>query len=105
VQSDVELRKRKIDILLNAKKRLVDNSSSKPLNKRKLSMTSESKYYKPRKKNVRTIEVPLAHAQVATEAHLRALSIINDDEDVNLEFTPTMVRINLTKGKGTARTA
>ena len=68
-------------------------------------MTSASKYYKPRKKNVRTIEVPLAHAHDATEAHLRALSIINDDEDVQLEFTPNMVRINIHKGKGLAKTA
>ena len=40
---------------------------------------------------------------VATEAHLRALSMINDDEDVTMEFTPTMVRINLSKEKGQAR--
>ena len=60
-------------------------------------MISANKYYKPRKKNGRTLEVPLAHAIVATEAHLRALSMINDDEDVTLEFTPDMVRINLTK--------
>lgn len=66
-------------------------------------MTSASKYYKPRKKNGRTLEVPLAHAMVATEAHLRALSMINDDEDVTMEFTPTMVRINLSKEKGQAR--
>ena len=66
-------------------------------------MTSASKYYKPRKKNGRAIEVPLAHAMTATEAHLRALSIINDDEDVTMEFTPDMVRINLHKEKGHAR--
>lgn len=66
-------------------------------------MTSGNKYYKPRKKNVRTFEVPLAHAIDATEAHLRALCIINDDEDATLEFTPNMVRINLTKEKGSAR--
>lgn len=66
-------------------------------------MTSASKYYKPRKKNVRVIEVPLYHAQVATEAHLRGLNMINDDEDINLEFTPSMVRINITKDKGSAR--
>lgn len=65
-------------------------------------MISGNKYYKPRKKNVRTIEVPLAHAYAATEAHLRALSIINDDEDITLEFTPSMVRINTTK-EGRAR--
>ena len=63
-----------------------DEHSSKTLNKRKLSMTSASKYYKPRKKNGRAIEVPLAHAIAATEAHLRAISIINDDEDVTMEF-------------------
>lgn len=66
-------------------------------------MISAGKYYKPRKKNGRTLEVPLAHAFAATEAHLRALSMINDDEDVTLEFTPTMVRIKLTK-EGKART-
>ena len=60
-------------------------------------MISASKYYKPRKKNTRVLEVPLAHAYAATEAHLRALSVINDDEDINLEFTPDMVRINITK--------
>lgn len=63
-------------------------------------MTSASKYYKPRKKNGREIEVPLAHAMTATEAHLRALSIINDDEDVTITFTPDIVRVNITKGKG-----
>ena len=62
-------------------------------------MISGSKYYKPRKKNVRVLEVPLAHAYAATEAHLRALSIINDDEDITLEFTPDMVRINTSKGQ------
>lgn len=67
-------------------------------------MISASKYYKPRKKAGRTLEVPLAHATAATEAHLRALSLINDDEDVTIEFTPDMVRINLTKEKGRART-
>jgi hypothetical protein len=32
--------------------------------------------------------------------------MINDDEDINLEFTPDMVRINITKetGKGRTRT-
>lgn len=60
-------------------------------------MISGSKYYKPRKKNARTLEVPLYHAHVATEAHLRGLNMINDDEDINLEFTPDMVRINITK--------
>jgi len=68
-------------------------------------MISANKYYKPRKKNERCVEVPLEHAYVATEAHLRALSIIDDNEDVNLEFTPTMVRINLIKGKGAASEA
>lgn len=67
-------------------------------------MTSGSKYYKPRKKNARVIEVPLYHAHVATEAHLRGLNMINDDEDINLEFTPDMVRINIIKEKGQART-
>lgn len=66
-------------------------------------MTSASKYYKPRKKNGRVVEVPLAHAIAATEAHLRAISIINDDEDVTMEFTPDMVRINIQKEKGQAR--
>lgn len=64
-------------------------------------MSSDFKYLK-RKKSERTIEVPLAHAIVATEAHLRAISIINDDEDVSIEFTPTMVRVNLSKHKGGA---
>lgn len=59
-------------------------------------MNSGSKFYK-RKKKGRSIEVPLSHAMLATEAHLRALSIINDDEDVDIEFTPTMVRINTNK--------
>lgn len=58
-------------------------------------MSSESKFWK---KKGRTLEVPLAHAIMATEAHLRALSIINDDEEVDLTFTPDMVRINLKKG-------
>lgn len=102
---DGELKQRKKDILLSVKTQLADNSSSKPLNKRKLSMPSANKYYKPRKKNGRVVEVPLAHAIAATESHLRALSIINDDEDVQLEFTPDMVRINIQKGKGTAGTA
>lgn len=66
-------------------------------------MSCGSKFLK-RKPKGRTIEVPIAHAEMATEAHLRALSIINDDEDVNLEFTPTMVRINLTKEGGVAKT-
>jgi hypothetical protein len=66
-------------------------------------MISENKYYKPRKKNGRTFEVPLAHAIDATEAHLRALCIINDDEDATITFTPDMVRINLTKEKRTQR--
>ena len=63
-------------------------------------MSSGEKFLK-RKPKGRSIEVPLSHAIVATEAHLRALSIINDDEDATLEFTPTMVRINLIKGKST----
>lgn len=67
-------------------------------------MISAGKYYKPRKKTARVIEVPLYHALVATEAHLRGLNMINDDEDINLEFTPDMVRINITKEKRTART-
>jgi hypothetical protein len=62
-------------------------------------MTSASKFW-PSKKKARTIEVPLSHAIVATEAHLRALSLINDDEDVTLEFTPDMVRVNLNKQTG-----
>lgn len=66
-------------------------------------MNSANRYYKPRKKNGRCVEVPLAHAIVATEAHLRALSIIDDNEDVSIEFTPDMVRINLTK-EGRTRT-
>lgn len=65
-------------------------------------MSSVSKYL-PRKntervkvtESHRVIEVPLAHAAVATEAHLRAISIINDNEDADITFTPTMVRINL----------
>ncbi len=65
-------------------------------------MSCGSKFLK-RKPKGRLIEVPISHATVATEAHLRALSIINDDEDVTIEFTPTMVRINLTKG-GTTNT-
>ncbi len=59
-------------------------------------MPSESKFWP---KKGRTLEVPLQHAVIATEAHLRALSIINDNEDADIEFTPTMVRINLTGGK------
>jgi hypothetical protein len=84
---------------------LVNVINSKLLNKRKLSMISAGKYYK-RKKNARVLEVPLYHALVATEAHLRGLNIINDNEDINLEFTPDMVRINITKetGKGRTRT-
>jgi hypothetical protein len=62
-------------------------------------MISANKYYKPKKKTERYVEVPLEHAYVATEAHLRALSIIDDNEDVNLTFTPTVVRINLIKSK------
>lgn len=61
-------------------------------------MPSENKFWPSKKKKGRVLEVPLQHAKDATEAHLRALSFINDDEDVSLEFTPTMVRINLTKG-------
>lgn len=64
-------------------------------------MSSESKFWK---KQGRTIEVPLGHAITATEAHLRALSVINDDEDVDIEFTPNMVRINLKKQGGSAKT-
>lgn len=60
-------------------------------------MPSENKFWK--KKANRSIEVPIAHAAVATEAHLRALSMINDDEDVTIEFTPDIVRITLTKQK------
>lgn len=60
-------------------------------------MSCGSKFL-PKKVKGRILEVPLAHAVVATEAHLRALSVINDDEEVTLEFTPTMVRINLNKG-------
>ena len=60
-------------------------------------MIAANKYYRPMKKNGRTLEVPLAHAHDATEAHLRALCIINDDENATLEFTPDMVRISLTK--------
>ncbi len=61
-------------------------------------MTSENKFWPSKKKKGRVLEVPLQHAKDATEAHLRALSIINDNEDVDLEFTPTMVRINLKQG-------
>lgn len=62
-------------------------------------MSCGSKFLK-RKPKSRTIEVPLSHATDATEAHLRALSIINDNEDATIEFTPTMVRINITKIQG-----
>lgn len=62
-------------------------------------MSSGNKFWPSKKKNDRQIEVPIQHAIDATEAHLRALSLINDDEEVTLEFTPTMVRINLTGGK------
>lgn len=61
-------------------------------------MKSENKFWPSKKKKERTIEVPLSHAIAATEAHLRALSIINDNEDVDLEFTPEMVRITLKTG-------
>ena len=66
-------------------------------------MISASKYYKPRKKNVRVLEVPLAHAYAATEAHLRALSIINDDEEVSLEFTSDLVKISVVNEKKAIR--
>ena len=72
-------------------------SVKKRLNSAKPSTPSENKFWK--KKQGRTIEVPLAHALDATEAHLRALSIINDNEDVTIEFTPTMVRMFITKTK------
>lgn len=62
-------------------------------------MPSANKFWK---KKGRTIEVPLSHAAAATEAHLRALSVINDDEDVNLEFTENMVLITVNKHKGGA---
>lgn len=62
-------------------------------------MTSANKFW-PSKKKERTIEVPLSHAVVATEAHLRALSLINDDEEVTIEFTPDVVRVNLNKNTG-----
>lgn len=81
---------------------LVDVISSKLSNKRKLSMISGNKYYKP-KKNVRLLEVPLAHAHAATEAHLRALSIINDDEEVSLEFTSDLVKISVVNEKKAIR--
>ena len=61
-------------------------------------MTSESKFWPSKKKKGRVLEVPIQHAIDATEAHLRALSLINDNEEVNIEFTPTMVRINLRGG-------
>ena len=63
-------------------------------------MTSANKFWPSKKKSERTLEVPLSHAVVATEAHLRALSLINDDEDVTLEFTPDMVRININRPNG-----
>lgn len=66
-------------------------------------MISANKYYKPRKKNGRTLEVPLAHAFAATEAHLRALSIINDDEEVSLEFTSDLVKISVVNEKKAIR--
>jgi len=65
-------------------------------------MPSANRFWK--KKAGREIEVPIAHAVAATEAHLRALSMINDDEEVHIEFTPDMVRITLTK-EGDAKTA
>ena len=65
-------------------------------------MPSESKFWK--KSKGRVLEVPLSHAIDATEAHLRAISMINDDEDVDITFTPTMVRINLKKQGGAANT-
>jgi hypothetical protein len=74
-------------------------TNSKSLNRRKSSMSSARKFW-PSKKKERTIEVPLSHAIVATEAHLRALSLINDNEDVTLEFTPDMVRINFNQTGG-----
>lgn len=63
-------------------------------------MLSGNKFWK--KKASRTIEVPISHAQVATEAHLRAISMINDDEDATITFTPDMVRITITKEGGTS---
>ncbi len=67
-------------------------------------MSSGEKFLK-RKPKGRSIEVPLSHAVVATEAHLRALSMINDNEDVtDMEFTPTMVRFTITKEGGSAKT-
>ena len=65
-------------------------------------MPSVSKFWK--KKAGRSIEVPLEHAVVATEAHLRAISMINDDEDCTIEFTPSFIRINLTKQGGVPKT-
>lgn len=65
-------------------------------------MPSANRFWK-KKSNERVLEIPIAQAVYATETHLRALSMINDDEEVTLEFTPTMVRINLTKG-GTSKT-
>jgi hypothetical protein len=73
-----------------------EGSVKKPLSSEKLSTRSANKFWK--KKANRSIEIPIAHAVTATEAHLRALSIINDDEDVNITFTPDMVRIDITKG-------
>jgi hypothetical protein len=79
----------------------IGETNSKPLNKRKRSMSSGNKFWPSKTKNGRTLEVPIQHAIDATEAHLRALSLINDNEEVTIEFTPTMVRINLTGGKST----
>jgi hypothetical protein len=74
----------------------------KPLSSGKRSMPSENRFWK--KNQHRTIEVPISHAATATEAHLRALSMINDDEDADITFTPDMVRITITK-QGGASTA
>lgn len=60
-------------------------------------MPSANRFWK--KKSGRVIEVPLHHATEATETHLRALDIIRDNEDATIEFTPDMVRINLTKAE------
>lgn len=65
-------------------------------------MPSENKFWK--KKAGRKIEVPIAHAAAATEAHLRALSAIRDDEDVTIEITPDCVLVHITKQGGVSKT-
>lgn len=62
--------------------------SSKPLNKRKLSMTSENKFWPSKKKNGRSIEVNISteELQAFVEQRLRSLSIIRPNEEINVKF-------------------